>query len=76
MENNLAPATAKLIKDLKAALHRRESYFVPLARFVLFWLAFICVIVDIAHERKGRKEGQSRWPSFCGWTRSGSSVRP
>ena len=57
MENNLAPATAKLIKDLRAALHRHESYFVRLARFVLFWLAFICVIVDIAHERKGRKEG-------------------
>ena len=66
MENNPAPTSAPLIKDLRAALHRHESYIVPLARFVLFWDAFVCVVIDISRERKGRREGTIA-SAFLAW---------
>ena len=75
MENNPAPTSAPLIKDLRAALHRHESYIVPLARFVLFWDAFVCVVIDISRERKGRREGAIAMPSWRGWMMSGSSAQ-
>ena len=59
LEHSVMPDSVKHLRNLRAAMHRLESWSTPTARVILLFRAYMLTAVAVATQCRGRKEGMA-----------------